>query len=189
MDRPPIELRTVTFSEINHPERIIDLIAVPYNEWAAVQLEDRMIQESFAPGAFGAVRNRADRARFQVNIEHDPERWVGRVVGLEPDHPDGLRAELRIRRTPEGDQVLVDAEDGMYAASVGFGVYPRDQEWVAKDRRRITKAYLDHIALTPTPAYAGAGVISVRNEPRSSTPRLDRVLAELAQREYPGLVR
>jgi HK97 family phage prohead protease len=182
--RPPIELRSVALEQINWPERVVELIAVPYDRWAVVEADGRMIEESFAPGAFGAIQNRVGHSRFQVNIDHDPDRWVGRVAALHPDDPVGLRAELKIRRgDPQFDQVLQDVEDGMYGASIGFGVYPKDQVWETKDRRRITKAYLDHIALTPTPAYATAGRISVRTEPRSSTPNLDRVRALRAARD------
>jgi HK97 family phage prohead protease len=178
-----IELRAAAIQQVDYPARIVDLLAVPWDEWTPVEYEGRMIEESFAPGAFGAIVANG-KARFQVNIDHDPGRWVGRVVNLHPDDRRGLRAELQIRRTPEGDQVLVDAADGMYAGSVGFGVLPRDQEWQGKARRRIVKAYLDHIAVTPTPAYQGANVIAVRTESSSSTPNLDRILAERAATAY-----
>jgi HK97 family phage prohead protease len=183
-DKAPIELRTVPVREVDYPARIIDLLAVPWDEWTAVEYGGRMIEECFEAGAFGAVEKRVGRARFQVNMDHDPARWVGRVVALHPADSAGLRADLQIRRTPEGDQVLVDAADGMLAGSVGFGVLPTDQRWETRDRRRITKAYLDHIALTPTPAYQGSEVIAVRSVGSSATPNLDRVLAERAARAY-----
>jgi HK97 family phage prohead protease len=182
-ERAPIELRTVALREVDYPQRLIDLIAVPWDEWTPVEYQGRMIEECFSPGAFGAVEKRVGRARFQVNVDHDPARWVGRVVGLHPGDRHGLRTELQIRRTPEGDQVLTDAADGMLAGSVGFGVLPTDQRWETRDRRRITKAYLDHVALTPTPAYQGSEVIAVRSS-SSSTPNLDRVLAERADAAY-----
>lgn len=188
--RAPVELRTAALSEVDYPARLIELVAVPWDEWAPVEVpagSGKLIEESFAPGAFGAIEKRLGRARFLVNLDHDPDRWVGRVVGLDPKDARGMLAELQIRRTPEGDQVLVDAADGMYAASVGFASLPTGQQWTAnRTRRRITTAYLDHIALTPQPAYASAGVVSVRSAPRSSTPNLDRVLAERAAAGYPA---
>jgi len=172
-----VEIRSAPLASVDYPARVVELFAVPYDEWTWVEYAGRMIEESFAPGSFGAVERRVGRARFQVNLDHDPSRWVGRVLALRSRDPKGLRAELMIRRTPEGDQVLLDAADGMYGASVGFAVGPEDQTWESRDRRRITKAFLDHIALTPTPAYQGADVIAVRAAPSSSTPNLDRILA------------
>jgi HK97 family phage prohead protease len=183
-ERAPIEVRTVALSAVDYPARTIDLIAVPWDEWQPVEYQGRIIHEAFQAGAFGAVEKRVGRARFQVNIDHDPDRWVGRVTALHPSDRRGLRADLQIRRTAEGDQVLMDAADGMLAGSVGFGVLPADQRWESRDRRRITKAYLDHIALTPTPAYQGSEVIAVRSVTGSGTPNLDRILAERTARAY-----
>ena len=66
----------------------------------------------------------------------------------------------------DGDQVL-DGRRRRHAraASVGFGSVPSDQKWEGRTRRRITNAWLDHIALTPTPAYLGAEVLAVRHAP------------------------
>ena len=183
-ERAPIELRTATIQGVDYPARVVELIAVPWDDWSTVEYDGRLIEESFAPGSFGAVEKRIGRSRFQVNLDHDPTRWVGRVVGLHPEDPKGLRSELQIRRTAEGDQVLMDAADGMLCGSVGFGALPGDQVWEGRTRRRITKAYLDHIALTPTPAYTGAEVIAVRTATSSATPNLDRILAERAAAAY-----
>ena len=151
MSDPPraeIETRSAHVTDVRFPERVIDLVAVPYDEWALVEYKGRMIEESFDPGAFGAIQNRA--RRFLVNLEHDPERVTGRVNALHPDRPEGLVAELRIRRGPEGDQVLDDADDGLIGASVGFGALPEHQHWETRSRRKIMRAFLDHIGLTVT---------------------------------------
>ena len=156
MERAPIELRVAQVAAVDFPDRIVDLIAVPYDEWTPVEYGGRMIEESFAPGAFGAVQKRA--SRFQVNLDHDPARWVGRVVRLEPDDPHGLRASLQIRRGEPFEQVLMDAADGMLCGSVGFGALPADQEWQGRERRRIRKAYLDHVRVDPDPrVHRGGG--------------------------------
>jgi HK97 family phage prohead protease len=184
----PIEIRSATITDVGYPDRTIELIAAPYDEWTAVEHKGRIVEESIAPGAFGAVVNRA--RKFVVNFEHDPDRWLGSVVELRPTDPAGLRAKLKIRRTPEGDQALNDAADGMLGASVGMAVSPDHQRWETSSRRRILKAFLDHIALTASPAYLGAEVLEVRHSPTivelpaSATPNLDRVLAELAADGY-----
>jgi HK97 family phage prohead protease len=193
MDKAPIELRRASVTDVRFPERVIDLVAVPYDEWTEVEYHGRIIAESFAPGSFGGVRNRRDR--FMVNLEHDVDHVVGRVLDLHPDRTEGLVSELFIRRGDEGNQVLDDAADGMLCGSVGFGVLPEHQQWEGRERRRIVKAFLDHIALVFQPAYAGAGVIGVRSRTSSNastpgppaTPNLDRIRAERLAASYAAL--
>lgn len=184
-DHGPVEIRTAAIADVSYPERTINLVAVPYNEWAVVEYppnSGRLVEESVDPGAFGAVANRA--RRFVVNMEHDPERIIGNVRELRSDPTRGLLSVIKIRRTPEGDQALDDAADGMLGASVGMAVSQAGQVWETRNRRRIAKAYLDHVALTFTPAYVGAEVLEVRQAPivvtapTSLTPNLDRILAE-----------
>ena len=108
-DHGPIEIRSATITAVDYPQRELSLIVAPYDEWAPVEYRGQIIEESIAPGAFGAIRNRA--RKFLVNMEHDPARWVGTVLDLEPDDPAGLRATVKIRRSAEGDQALDDAAD------------------------------------------------------------------------------
>jgi phage head maturation protease len=69
-----------------------------------------------------------------------------------------------------------------------MAVRPADQIWSQQRTvRRISKAFLDHIALVPNPAYQGAEVLAVRSSPAAppfevppATPYLDEVLAYLA---------
>jgi len=187
--KAPIEFRAaVTPRTVDHERRTIELIVVPWDEWATVEYQGRLIEESFAPGSFGAVDVRNARERILVNMDHDRAQWIGRVENVYPDDLEGLRAELKIRRTPEGTQALWDAADGMVGASAGFGVLPENTDWLEnRSRRRIRAAFLDHVALTPTPAYVGAAVIDVRNAPGSSTsatPNLDAIMAERAAAAY-----
>jgi hypothetical protein len=96
---------------------------------------------------------------------------------------------VKIRRSAEGNQALDDAADGLLGASVGMAVSPTDQT-LDKGRRRIRKAFLDHVALTATPAYVGAAVLEVRTAPLgvSLTPNLDAILAERAEMRYRSLL-
>jgi HK97 family phage prohead protease len=180
-------------SDVRHPERTVELLAVPYNQWADVVVNDRLVKERFAPGAFGNVQNRTDR--IAVLAEHDPARRIGRVAKLSPNDPAGLRAELRISRGPEGDQALDDAADGMVDGSVGFGCLPENMTWEGNNRRTINKAFLDHIALVWAPAYQGAKVLAVRSTrppeagdvppvERTATPLLDAILLERLATSY-----
>ena len=114
------------------------------------------------PRRIRRVQNRA--SRFLVNLGTRPEtRSWDESKRCTPTAPKGSLPSVRIRRGPEGDQVLDDADDGMIGASVGFGVLPEHQRWETRSRRKIMRAFLDHIGLTFTPAYAGAGVLAVRS--------------------------
>ena len=189
-ERGEVEIRTATVEAISYPERVVDLLVAPYDEWTPVEYRGRIVEESIAPGAFGAIRNRA--RKFLVNMEHDATRWVGTVLDLDGANERGLRASVKIRRSPEGDQALDDCADGLLGASIGMAVTPSGQTLDAS-RRRIHKAFLDHIALTATPAYAGAEVLEVRAArlavaptielelASGATPNLDRALALMAR--------
>lgn len=185
-ERGPIETRSGTVTDVSWPERVIDLIVVPYDEPAVVEYKGRLVEETVAPGAFGALSNRS--RKFLVNADHDESVWLGTVLSLDGLNERGLRAAVKIRQTPAGDQALVDAADGLLGASIGMAVGPKDQSFSRGPRgetRRIHKAYLAHVALTPTPAYVGAEVLEVRThlptvEPplqEGATPNLDRARA------------
>lgn len=187
-DIGPVEIRSATVAEVDYPARTLSLIVAPYDEWAPVEHRGRLIEESIAPGAFGAVRNRA--RKFLVNMDHDPAKWLGTVLDIDTDNPAGLLATVKIRRSAEGDQALNDAADELLGASVGMAV-GSGGETMNAGRRRITKAFLDHIALTPTPTYLGAKVLEVRHiapavikAPTSATPNLDAILAERRLAQY-----
>ncbi len=183
--RGPVEIRSATVDAVDYPDRVLSLIVAPFDEWAVVEHRGRIIEEIIDRGAFGAIRNRA--RKFTVNLEHDPDRWVGTVLDLDPDDVRGLVGTVKIRRTPEGDQTLNDAADGLLGASIGMAVAPGD-ETIESGRRRVHKAFLDHVSLTATPAYVGAQVLEVRSAPAvvapSATPNLDRILAERREEEY-----
>lgn len=202
--RRPIEYRTAGDMTVRFPDRIIELVAVPYDEETVVPWRGKWVRETIAPGAFAGVERRANRVK--VNLAHDVESVVGRALALHPERPEGLVAELRISRTPRGDDMLELAADGAIDASVGFAPMPGGEQWNGdRSARRITRAYLGHIALTGDPAYDGANVLAVRASAPASvtspvlparvpTPNLDRIMLERAARnagltldESPGI--
>ena len=175
-----IEIRTSTqLLEVRHPERIIDIIAVPYDEECRVLHHGRWVVETVAPGAFAGVSN-----PVTVRRTHNPEHPIGRVLHFHPNDPRGLRTELRIVATPAGDEVLELAAEDLLNGSVGFLPLPGGEQYTYdRSRRRVTRAMLDHIALTGDPAYLGAKVLAVRasaGDPpaRTGTPNLDRIRLE-----------
>jgi len=183
-----LEYRTAATLDVRFPERVLDLIAVPYDEDCQVLHRGRYITESFAPGTFAGV----DRGPVHVNRAHDRERPVGRAISMHPNDPRGLRMELRIAKTASGDEVLELAADDLLGASIGFA--PIDGGETYSDggrRRRITKAYVDHVAMTGDRAYDGAKVLAVRNVDRDmtpterlETPRLDSILSARRLTQY-----
>jgi phage head maturation protease len=184
--RSPVEFRSVTEFEVRTSERIIELVAIPYDEDAAVMVRGRAVVESVAAGAFEGVERRANRVK--VNRDHDYQRTIGRAIGLFPSRTEGLVAELRIAPTALGDETLALAEDHALEASVGFAAMPGGESWLEnRSRRRITRAFLDHIAMVPEGAYEGR-VLSVRSPAlvaaeqsiNVATPNLDQVRAWLS---------
>lgn len=183
--------------DVRFADRMITLVAVPYDEDAMVPYRGKWISESVAPGSFDGVEYRAQR--IKVNRDHEYQRSVGRAVTLYPSRTEGLVADLRIARTPLGDETLELAADGVLDASVGYAPMAGGESYTEnRTRRRITRAFLGHIALTPEPAYEGAQVLAVRHwsgavseEQLSArlvesvrTPNLDGILARRLDAEY-----
>lgn len=187
----PLEFRSSAVAGVNFAQRIIEVIAVPYEQEAAVEYRSELWKESFARGAFDGIEKRPNRVR--ANIDHDNRRLIGKVVTFYPSRDEGLVAEVRISQTLLGDETLALADDGVLAASVGFTTRARDQVFNRAARtRRIVKAFVDHLALTATPVYAGADVLSVRSDGRAGpaaslpplvTPALDELSAWLRARQ------
>jgi HK97 family phage prohead protease len=177
--RSPIEFRSTGDLSVDWAERLITLVAMPYDEDAAVVVHGRSVRESCAPGAFDGVERRANRVK--VNRDHDYQRTVGRAIALHPSRPEGLVAELRIAKTSLGDETLALADDHSLEASVGFAILPGGERWLeGRTRRRLERIFLDHVSMVPEGAY-DAQVLDVRGVPVATdpvaTPNLDEVLA------------
>jgi phage head maturation protease len=155
-----------------------------------------MWNESFERGAFDGIEKRPNRVR--ANRDHDKRRTVGKVVNFWPSREEGLVAEVRVSQTTLGDETLALADDEVLGASVGFAVRGRDQVLERRSMsRRVKRAFMDHLAFTPDPAYLGAMPLSVREGaskanaaelPKLVTPNLDELVAwqRAHQRETAG---
>lgn len=184
----PIEFRSSTIAEVKFADRLIEVIAVPYEEEAVVEYRGELWRESFLRGSFDGIETRAGRVR--VNREHDESKTFGKVVTFHPSRQEGLVSEVQVAKTPLGDEVLELANDDMLGASVAYGVRNQDQE-LDRPFRRIKRAFLRHLSFVEVPAFEGAGVLSVRGQgsvpnaadlPPFNTPHLDEVLAWLRTR-------
>lgn len=165
-DKPqaPIEHRYagVTVDAVDQAQRLVTVVAVPYEEPALVEYRQEMWHEVFERGSFDGIEKRPNRVR--ANRDHDKTRPVGKAMRFWPDRPEGLVAELRIGQTLLGDETLALAAEDMLSVSIGFGVLPSNQVLERRSMtRRIRVAYLDHIAFVQCPAYEQAQVLSVRD--------------------------
>lgn len=182
----PIEHRYagVRVDGVNYAERLITVVAAPYDQPTQVEYRSEIWNELFERGAFDSVTGAPHRVR--VNRDHNKSRTIGKVVQFWPDRTEGLVSEVRIAKTPLGDETLALADEDMLSASVGFGVRPSDQVLDRRSMtRRIRAAYLDHLSFVESPAYVGAQILSVRhNEGEAAklepirTPLLDQFAAD-----------
>jgi HK97 family phage prohead protease len=173
-----LRIRSAETIGVSFPKRTIELIVTPYETEASVPYNGRIVTEIFSRGAYDGIERRANRVR--VNRDHARERTVGRALAFHPTREEGLVAELRIAQTELGDETLTLADEGILDASAGYLPMPGGEKWETRNRVRVLKAWLGHIALTPDPAYESARVLAVRHTdpvepPSEPTPNLDMV--------------
>ena len=141
---------------------------LPWGVEARVLDRGRMVVETFERGALAAT----DPARVPLTATHPRDAGtlpIGVTVELE-DRDDAAWGAWRVSDTLLGNEVLALARDGVpLGLSVGFAEIPGGSRWSA-DRARVTrtKAALDHVAVVRVPAYAGAGVVGVRDSSRAA---------------------
>jgi phage head maturation protease len=166
-----IEFRSAQVVGVSYPKRQIELIVMPYETEAVVDYHGRPITEICSRGAYDGIERRP--GRVAVNRDHVVERTCGKALAFHPSREEGLVAEIRISNTDLGTETLELANDGVLGASAGFGLW-RDKDthrvvanaevWESRNRRRLNHLYLDHVALTPRPAYVTADVLAVRQD-------------------------
>lgn len=180
-----VEHRHSTVADVDTRKRIIEIIAVPWDEETDVPWRGEIWHESFDRKSFDGVE--AHAGRVQANREHVKGDTVGKVVAADPTYKDGLFARVKIYSTPRGDETLTLAEEGGAFPSIGFRVNSfADQRLDKRSKtRRILRAFWDHQAFVEDPAYVGAGVLAVRagqpglavaEQPLPRTPALDEWL-------------
>ena len=182
----PVEERAASLDRVDFGQRILTLVAVPYEQRTPVEFRGERWNEVFSRSAF----NGFDPGRRRVPVsavlrapafDHNDGHLVGKVTDVYPDRGEGLVLDVRISSTPAGDETLQLASDDALSPSVGFAARGGDQVLERRTMtRRINRAFLDHLSMVPTPAYDGARVLSMRNadDPlapviRPDTPALD----------------
>jgi HK97 family phage prohead protease len=157
-------------------------MAVPYNREQRVSDDGHTYYlESFSPGAF--TRDVAKGGRwvnlFLGHAGDEGDRWLGRCVALN-ETDAGLFPTFRINR--EHPQAEAARAGELVGWSVSAHVYRSRREsrmGMAVVHRDICG--LSHVAATPSPQYAGAGVLVARDHIQTDdgtrTPRLDALRA------------
>jgi phage head maturation protease len=194
--RAPVESRAAIVEGVDFPQRTIEVLAVPYEQEAIVEYRGEIWRESFERGAFDGIEKRPNRVKaFRDHVAGAHTRGtstsglVGRVTSFAPERDEGLIGVVRIAKTPLGDETLSLADEGILGVSIGFGVRGSDQVLDrTEQRRRIRRAFVDHLAFPDNGAYDAAQVIDVRRErapselPKLETPRLDEIVAWMESR-------
>jgi HK97 family phage prohead protease len=177
MTQLELEFRTATQVGVSFPKRQIELVVMPYETETRVVHRGRLIREIVSHGAFEGIDAR--HRRIAVNRGHVIDQVVGKAIALHPSRREGLVAELQIADTDLGRETLALADEGLLDASAGFGVPDGGEAWPERDLRRLNRLWLDHIAMTPDPAYKTANVLAVRDASGAAgpeaTPNLDLV--------------
>jgi HK97 family phage prohead protease len=174
-----------TLKDVDFKQRVITVIAVPWEQEARIIWRGEEWNEVFTRGAFDGLEDSA--GRILVNREHTKGATVGRVVQVDPRDPQGLIARVLIAKTLRGDETLALAEGDMISSSVGYKVKSPSDVTLQRQRmlRRVNRAFLDHLSFVESPAYEGARVLAVREgspgltvveTPVPETPNLDEFL-------------
>jgi HK97 family phage prohead protease len=176
------------FADIDFSQRLLDVIAVPWDSEARVFWRGDFWTEVFDRGAFRGIEKAAGKVR--VNREHRRGDTVGKIVEFDPNHERGLFARVKIALGPKGDEVLHLASEDMISPSIGYSTKnPRDVILDKQhNRRRVMTAFLDHLGMVEDPAYTEARVLAVRGDgpsgteapagPLPATPILDEFLSD-----------
>jgi HK97 family phage prohead protease len=153
--------RSATVDHISTAQRLVELVAVPYDVEAKVYWRGQWWTEVFQYGAFTDFIRSGVLPR--VNREHTKGDTVGKILDLR-ESPEGLIATIKVASTLRGDETLSLAKEDMISSSIGFSFLPGGR--ILDEARRyirVIRAQLDHLSLVEAPAYEGAKVLSVRN--------------------------
>lgn len=175
--------------DVDFKDRIIDVVAMPWEVEAEITWRSQTWKEIFERGSFNEQMEQ--KVRIPTNREHNRGDTVGRIVNMADDSQRFL-ASVKIAKTDRGDETLQLASENMLGASVGY--YLKRMSDVLIDRRsmtrRVRRAFMDHLALTESPAFRGAETIAVHDDltqhPMAGmqplvTPAIDEWLADPIQ--------
>jgi len=174
--------------------RTIEGCIVPYGEVAEVVERDpetgelTRYQEQFLKGSCArmaqGVHRRGNAAFIKLVLDHDDksfDAWVGHALSLTSEE-DGAYASFRLYEGNDLAKVRSMLQESHTGLSINFGDV-RPPKLIDGVVSRVQVA-IDHVAATPVPTYAGAGITSMRSADGTQlegTPHLNDVRAFLAQ--------
>lgn len=156
--------RAATFADVDVKQRMIDMIAVPWDEETDVVWRGEMWREVMRRGAFDGLEPHA--GRIPLNRQHVEGDTVGKAVKFE-NASVGLLCRAKVAQTPRGDETLQLAMEDMLSPSVGYYVKSLSDVRINKRMklREVVRAFMQHMSLVETPAFPGAQVLAVREAP------------------------
>lgn len=153
-----LELRSEPGEGDDAPQRIVSGRLVPYEVRTALPGGG---YELLRAGTFKDAQP-ADVRLYDGTGPLGHGQLIGTATELE-HRADGLYGSLRISETRAGDDAYALARDGAYHGfSVGFEPDPATDR-IKGDTITRSRGTLRHVALTDTPVYADARVLSVRD--------------------------
>jgi HK97 family phage prohead protease len=179
--------RAATVQDVDTRQRLIDVLAVPWDEPGQVFWRGEVWNEVFHRGAFDGVQERTGRIR--VNREHTKGATVGKIVALDPKAENGLTAQVKIVKSPAGDEIMALADEDATSVSIGYRANKPSDVQLDKPAktRHVHAAFLDHLSFVEDPTWDSAQVLSVREGPNGLavadgplplTPALDAILSD-----------
>lgn len=146
--------------------RTLDTRIVPYDEPTTVAdpPDFTPYQEVFRAGAFRRQLSTPGRDRVWLNVEHEQgfRGAIGRSLRFD-DREDGLHGSFGVLENADGDKALELINEG-FLTGVSLEFRELSSRRVNGVVERV-RAHLDKVSLCRFPAYAGAGVLAVREEP------------------------
>jgi phage head maturation protease len=136
-----------TLKDVDFKQRLITVIAVPWEQETEVVWRKENWREVFTRGAFDGLEKSAGRVR--VNRNHTIGDTIGKVVQADPRDPQGLVTVVKVAKTLRGDETLALADEDMISPSVGYRVKDPSDVLINRQRmsRRVNRAFLDHLSL------------------------------------------
>lgn len=141
--------------------RTLTGVLIPYGEVSGPTMDPTTGKTNRFSFAAGTVMLPDDPGEVVLNYGHDGKSLymqVGVATSL-TSGPQGVQAQFRIARTPEGDRVLALAEDRVLKA---FSAEVEGDFTAGKDGvQQATAAIVTGAAVVPKPAFKGANITSV----------------------------
>jgi hypothetical protein len=165
---------------VGRPYKYLEGRAVPYDEWAPVRTQFGGFLERHQHGSFKRTTSSRSAGPVPLLLFHDNRSFpIGHAESW--SHPaDGLHGVWKLNESPEAQRAGRAAETGdLVGLSVGFND-ASSPAWEDGDPfsddpdelPRVTRieSRLLEVSMTPTPAFATAGVTMVRSAWRPPVP-------------------